>query len=448
VEKNATYCLQDKSQQILENEVVAQIMPYVSHNSLVMQAVSKETSDQHGIPNSKDTSECQNDNKDEVDVEAIPPFPSKSIEISPHYAEEALVVESCVGSSIIPNKSCFSHQNVSISMKTAAEIHKEDQFSQDLPMRALEGCETSKVHATGETRNASMRSYRKESVQSKVKTSPGSGVPLIWSKPTEIGILRNELKKYDIDFSLQIPAATAIKVNCQADIHQNSVRNQPITEEKGLHPQSKADTTLNTEDKGKNGESLQYDKKIHPSLNDFKSHSNLIKDVDNQICVETKPNKRDCELIPTETGLLPPPKATCHEGMQLQKENLSELNKAGSEAEVEGIIIKATSVKQSSTILQKLMSFFSRMAGSNYASKHQAVNQMLDEYDFFDDVSDDGSQISGYSLGSDIYLRRIRELEGHNGRQDRSQLQELIQLCQSGDLLCRYDRYLLYKKRL
>ncbi|MFN9902312.1 MAG: hypothetical protein ACK55Z_26740, partial [bacterium] len=28
VEKNATYCLQDKSQQILENEVVAQIMPY------------------------------------------------------------------------------------------------------------------------------------------------------------------------------------------------------------------------------------------------------------------------------------------------------------------------------------------------------------------------------------------------------------------------------------
>jgi hypothetical protein len=127
---------------------------------------------------------------------------------------------------------------------------------------------------------------------------------------------------------------------------------------------------------------------------------------------------------------------------------LSELNKAGSEAEVEGIIIKATSVKQSSTILQKLMSFFSRMAGSNYASKHLAVNKMLDEYDFFDDVSDDGSQISGYSLGSDIYLRRIRELEGHNGRQDRSQLQELIQLCQSGDLLCRYDRYLLYKKRL
>jgi hypothetical protein len=98
--------------------------------------------------------------------------------------------------------------------------------------------------------------------------------------------------------------------------------------------------------------------------------------------------------------------------------------------------------------LRKLISNIKLTHGSKRAQEDRSkeVSQKLEDFGYWDEISDDGSQISGYSQGSGIYLKRIREMEADEGRrkghlsEPRSQLEELIMLCQSGDLLTRDGR--------
>jgi hypothetical protein len=280
-------------------------------------------------------------------------------------------------------------------------------------------------------------------------------VPLVWGRPTEIGLphkhdtITSEIKGNSFNCN-----ASTSKISDSADDHVNSTFTPFLRNPRGLQSSNNS----------------YVDKKItHKStlkeVTSFIQNEAIIKKLEIQQESELGLNKdkkteTNCPELYSSAAKVP------DKGFH---ENSKTVDFIKEEEKIESRILKhhgdrttsvqiedVTTVNKEErlhtpalfTRLRLLISNIKMAHGSRSAheARCKAVSQRLEDFGYWDEISDNGSQISGYSQGSGIYLKKIREMEPDESQikgnmyEPRSQLEELIMLCQSGDLLARDER--------
>ena len=206
------------------------------------------------------------------------------------------------------------------------------------------------------------------------------------------------------------------------------------TEKKIFDPSFVKEKDVRPEDEQRNGIGLKDHKKNSTDQNNKQSNGKGLK---NRFAFKDEQN--------TESGLECQAETQCFQ-IDEKLNGIGLEGHTGADGMAERTRLSNSASTQPPGLLQRLSMLFSGIRrASGHEAKREAVNQKLEDFGYWDEVSDDGSQISGYSQGSGIYLRRIREMEagggGRRGQEEpHSQLEELILLCQSGDLLTRNGR--------
>ena len=296
----------------------------------------------------------------------------------------------------------------------------------------------------------------------KLLCSQASQVPLVWSRPTEIGAPQDYSIVSPQKTNLPNMASSAAQVSHKAEIHstyackkpfqeesksgikhhteinakkleKNGISNQE-TEKKIFDPSFVKEKDVRPEDEQRNGIGLKDHKKNSTDQNNKQSNGKGLKNI---FAFKDEQN--------TESGLECQAETQCFQ-IDEKLNGIGLEGHTGADGMAERTRLSNSASTQPPGLLQRLSMLFSGIRrASGHEAKREAVNQKLEDFGYWDEVSDDGSQISGYSQGSGIYLRRIREMEagggGRRGQEEpHSQLEELILLCQSGDLLTRNGR--------